>query len=528
MLLTAAEPPHIIRASPTAVPPGNPTEITFFGERLGTLSNLWTSFPCTWTSLKSSSTQALFRLIVLSNAPVQIGAVRLFGTNALSDLHLVMLDDLPTAMKGESKPAALTLGTAIDDIIDEMKTASFTFGAKKGEGFSIELLAHRLGSALDPILRVLDHEGKELVYSLQYSDPNGDPRFRFQAPQTGTYTIELRDVGYRGGATYFYRLRFGKFPIITSPFPPFIQRSARARLAFVGPATEGVAVKHFDDSANATNIYQMWRMISAQSPENPGSSYALLGVSDLPQIVETEPNDKPAQATKVEAPMGINGTFEKPRDRDYYEFKANKGERVIISARTRSLGSACDVSLRLLDGQGAQIAESTNTTASEGVILSSFTNSGTFRLLVEELTGAAAPDFVYHIDIKPNPPGFSLSTENDTVEKTTNAAVAINVSSIRDRFEGPITLSVKGLAGYLVENAVMKEKKTNSMTLRILLPQSLPAAQVAVGYIQGEATIEDNPYTTSVSTLPALRKEFPMLLYPPEQFDGMIWLLRRN
>jgi len=126
------------------------------------------------------------------------------------------------------------------------------------------------------------------------------------------------------------------------------------------------------------------------------------------------------------------------------------------------------------------------------VLAGTYSSGGrTDRLLVEELTGAAAPDFVYHIDIKPNPPGFTLSTENDTVEKTTNGTVAINVSSIRDRFEGPITLSVKGLAGYLVENAVMKQKKTNSMTLRILLPQSLPAAQVAVGYIQGEATIED-------------------------------------
>jgi hypothetical protein len=56
----------------------------------------------------------------------------------------------------------------------------------------------------------------------------------------------------------------------------------------------------------------------------------------------------------------------------------------------------------------------------------------------------------------------------------------------------------------------------------------VPPAQVAIAHIQGEATIEDKQYTTSGSTLPALRKNFPMLVYPPEQFDGMIWLLRRN
>jgi hypothetical protein len=526
-LLPAAEPPNIIRASPTALAPGRTTEITFFGERLGIISNLWTSFPCTWTSLKSSSTEASFQITVSSNVAVQIGAVRLVGTNVLSDLHLLMIDDLPTA-KGESAIPALTSGTAIDGIVGEMKTSSFTLRAQKAEEFSIELLAHRIGSALDPILRVLDHDGKELAYSLQYSEPNGDPRFRFRAPQTGSYTIDLRDVGYRGGASYFYHLRFGKFPIITAPFPPVIQRSAKARLGFVGPATQLVPVRDFDDSVNATNLYQNWRMISARSPENPGSGFGMLAVSDLPQIVESEPNDEPSRATKIKLPTGINGKFEKPRDRDFYEFDARKADHVIITARTRSLGVACDVSLRLLDDKGVQIAESTNTTASEGVIITSFANSGTFRLLVEELTGSAGPDFIYHLDIRPNSPGFTLSTENDSVEKTTNASVAINVSCLRDRFAGPVTLSIKGFEGCSVENPVMKDKKTNSMALRVLLPQSLPPAQVAIGHIQGEAAIEDQPYSTSASTLPALRKNFPMLVYPPEQFDGMIWLLRRN
>src|SRR5947208_903377 len=164
----------------------------------------------------------------------------------------------------------------------------------------------------------------------------------------------------------------------------------------------------------------VWQPISARFAGSAGSGYALVGSSDIPQMVEAEPNDKPAQATPIKVPVGLNGLFEKPRDRDYYQFNANKGDRISFTARTRSLGSACDVSLRLLNPEGSQVAESTNTTASEGLILHSFTNSGTYRLLVEELTGAAAPDFVYHIAIKPDPPGFTLATENDTADKSTN------------------------------------------------------------------------------------------------------------
>ncbi len=226
---------------------------------------------------------------------------------------------------------------------------------------------------------------------------------------------------------------------------------------------------------------------------------------------------------KVKLPIGVNGHFNKPNDRDYYEFNAEKGDRLVFSAKTRSLSSACDVSLRLFDAKGTQIAESTNTTASEGLLIRAIEAPGTYRLLVEELTGAAAPDFIYHVELKRQSRGFNLSIDNDRGEKSTNGAVAVTVYCQRDRYDGPIKLSLRGLDECRVENDVIAQKKTNT-TMRIFLPASFQPGQVSAVRVVGEAIIAEKPYTATASTIPALRKAFPMILYPPAQLDGLVWL----
>src|SRR4029077_9374721 len=47
-------------------------------------------------------------------------------------------------------------------------------------------------------------------------------------------------------------------------------------------------------------------------------------VSPLPQVMEQEPNDAPAQAQRLSLPCGVSGRIGKPRDLDYFAFKGEK------------------------------------------------------------------------------------------------------------------------------------------------------------------------------------------------------------
>jgi hypothetical protein len=101
----------------------------------------------------------------------------------------------------------------------------FTFNAKKGDSYVIEVVSQRLGEATDPYLVVeqvtLDKEGKEQVKELQRTDDNGlnsggfdydtlhdDPSFRFTAADDGKYRILVRDLysSSRGDPRFVYRL----------------------------------------------------------------------------------------------------------------------------------------------------------------------------------------------------------------------------------------------------------------------------------------------------------------------------------
>lgn len=101
----------------------------------------------------------------------------------------------------------------------------FTFDAKKGDSYVIEVVSQRLGESTDPYLVVeqvtIDKDGKEQVKELQQADDNplnsgvfdydtlhDDPSFRFTAPDDGKYRILVRDLysSARGDPRFVYRL----------------------------------------------------------------------------------------------------------------------------------------------------------------------------------------------------------------------------------------------------------------------------------------------------------------------------------
>jgi hypothetical protein len=510
---------EIARSTPLSVQPGQSVEVKFAGDQLDRFTNIWTAFPCRSELLKASPKEATFRLTLASNVLVQIAPVRLIGSNSLSDLHLIMVDDLPTAQKtnaSSKSPQLLGRDTAIEGTTSELQADYFTFTARRKEPVSVEVVARRLGSALDPLLRILDQNTNELVYSLSFNEPNGDPKIRFTPPKSGTYTIELRDVSYRGGQKFFYHLRFGNFPLLTAPFPPVLESNRKPESKLVGPAVEGAVAYH--SSAAAADHFGS-NPVAARFRGGRGSGFAQLLQSSIKQIKELEPNDISEQATKLSLPAGINGRFEKPKDKDYYEFELEKGERLQCLAHTRSLGTPCDVSLQLVDAEGKQVAESKNTGADEGLLSARVDKNGSYRLLVEELTGAGRPDFVYHVEVRKQSPGYSLAIADEGVEWSTNNSVALKLSCTREGYDGPVKLSVHGLEGCRTENGTFEAKKTNT-TLRIFVPEATAKVQCIEIFGAGKEEIEP----VRASTVPALRKAFPNMLYLPLQLDGLVWI----
>jgi len=96
-------------------------------------------------------------------------------------------------------------------IVREGDVDCFAFEAKKGEAFSLEVVARRARSALDSHLRVLDSKGKQLVLNddLRLGKRGSADSWieNWTAPADGRYVAEVRDVNLRGGTDFPYFLK---------------------------------------------------------------------------------------------------------------------------------------------------------------------------------------------------------------------------------------------------------------------------------------------------------------------------------
>jgi hypothetical protein len=98
----------------------------------------------------------------------------------------------------------------------------FRFDGRAGQEIVAEVLARRLGSPLDSLLRLTDSAGRELAVNDDAEDKGAallthqaDSRLNFKLPANGVYYLHLGDSQGKGGADYVYRLR------ISRPQPDF-------------------------------------------------------------------------------------------------------------------------------------------------------------------------------------------------------------------------------------------------------------------------------------------------------------------
>jgi hypothetical protein len=105
------------------------------------------------------------------------------------------------AVRGQSfaVPAALSGDLSKFNDLD-----CYMFAARKGQAYTFEVVARRLGSAADPVLRIMDVRGKSLA---EADDTFGkDPRLDWTASADGLFALEVQDLHGRGGTGFGYAL----------------------------------------------------------------------------------------------------------------------------------------------------------------------------------------------------------------------------------------------------------------------------------------------------------------------------------
>ncbi len=529
--LAYCQSPSISHLQPAGIQPGKPVDVVIFGGNLAAPTGLWSDLPLSaelTPGIEGNGTQAgsvSYRLTLPPDTAPGVAGLRVATGQGISNLKLFLVDDLPSvADSGNNKSPdtaqAISLPGAVDGYCDGETSDFYKISVAAGQRLAVEVYARRLGSPLDPVIRLLTLDGRELAYSDDEPSSGADGRFAHTFEIAGDYLLEIRDIRFQGGGNFRYRLRMGDFPLLSVPYPLAVQKGQSAGVQLAGPTVllpNPVAVTVPEQvPGNQLRV--------ATDSGGQGAAWVKLIASDAVEHLETEPNDSPDQSTAVSLPGAIDGRFEVAGDEDYYQFEAKKGQRFVFAGQARSLASPCDLFMRLYNADGGVLSEAEDAGSVEGTLNYTFPADGIYRLRVEETNRRGGFDFVYRIVVTPYQPGFDLAAEAEKVDAPQNGVFVVKVTAARHDYNGPITLAVEGAGeGCKVSNNTIPEGKPET-TMHVTLGPSLAPGYIGTLKIIGTAKVGETEFSATASTLGALRGALASLPYPPAVFDGTLGL----
>ena len=154
----------------------------------------------------------------------------------VSDLTLVNEADAQNDAFAEAQ--SITIPCGINGRISTVGDVdSFAFNAKKGERYSFEVFARRVGSSLDSQLRILDAKGNQLQLGddMRIGKRNNADSWieNWTATADGKTYLEIRDLHLRGGRSYVYFIQITRSE-------PFFSLFVDTDKTSVSPGTTGV------------------------------------------------------------------------------------------------------------------------------------------------------------------------------------------------------------------------------------------------------------------------------------------------
>ncbi|MEX1230350.1 MAG: hypothetical protein WEB58_08925 [Planctomycetaceae bacterium] len=523
-------PPSIGSTTPFAVAPGGTTDITLRGGNLAAPTELWTSFPADAVlspdvaNNGANAGEVVYRMTLPPDAPVGVHALRIATAGGISPLKFVIVDDLPTVPSVGNNTAAtaaqsITIPTAVDGTIAALTGQYFKFTVAAGQQVTFEVLGKRFGSALDPMLRLLDGNGHEILYNDDAVGLHGDARFTHTFEAAGDYMVEVRDIRFQGGGNFPYRLRIGDFPAVNVTVPMGIKAGSSASVLFAGEQIENVGPVSLvvSDDPLLTAL-----AVGAKRQGGASSGFATITVSSDSEILETEPNNAPEQSNRVELGVHLNGRFEAAGDVDRFIFTAKKDQQFVFTGVTRRQGSPTDLYLRLFNPAGAQVAAAEDNGVAEGFINYKFPEDGDYTLQAEDLHRRGGSPFAYRVKVAPYQPGFTLEATADVLNIPAGGTAMVTVNAVRLDYSGPIQVAAVDLPDGFTSVPTVIGTGLATVVLTVNAPADATGGKVNKIRIVGKARIGEAEVQSRASVTPALQAANNAMPFTPPNVDSSL------
>ena len=520
-----AQVPSLDLVSPSDLRHGGTSTITLSGKNLQNIQSVWIGRTLAAKPVDGAEPgRQRLEVTVPEDVAPGIHPLRIATAGGVSNPWLVVIDDLRIVGSGATNTSAAAAQTlawpcAVHGTVDSLKSRHFKFAGKKGERVSIEVVAQRINSSLDPVVRLFDSKDRELAYSDDEPGLSRDSRLAIVLPSDDTYRIELRDILNEGGSKHRFLLRLGDFPELSVPFPMVITGKVETEIQPLAKGSPSLPPIRITPQTGVQAV-----PFAVRSGDGKGSAFGLVGVAAVADAVESEPNDIPEKANRITVPGIVEGRFAQARDRDWFEFEVKKGQRLVFSTQTREVASPSDVVMDFRDTKGNRIVPPKQEEDEiSGILTNTFNEAGICRIQIRDMVGRGEPKEAYRLLIEPFQQVI-LRPDKAVLNVAAGDSISLVVKADRRGYTGPIQLELSGLPdGVQLSENVIAEKKDET-TLKLSIPSGAVIGQLSRLQLVGKSGTPDSSVAIKTSSRELLKKSFPEMSVPPRALDGEILL----
>lgn len=473
-----AAPPQINEITPFGVRRGEPSQIRIAGANLSGNPRLVAPFkfsvnPRPETTKGSDAAHWTPEVVVPAEVAIGVYPVRIQTDDGISNPFLFAVGQLPrfaevednsTFEKAQQLPALplVVEGTAQANDVDY-----FRFAGKKGETIVLDAQCARIGSGVDPTIRLTKADASRTFIASADESPGllTDCRLAATLPDDGDYVVELSDSRYQGGGRPVYRLLIGPIPMAEELFPLGARAGETVGLELRG-GTVAPASSNFVIAAatprrlTALDWFQLKVADPGINPTGPGGarldieSLSPLIVGRLPELREST---EAGFVTTGAPPVVFNGRLDRPGETDRFKIAVAAGQRLAIKVQAASLGSTIDGVLQVLGAKDAVIGNADDQTVAGPKVNNQPTTfidpdpaldltvpAGTteITLALRDLEGRGGIGYPYRIIVQPIVSTFELTAADAQISIPKGGTAAVPVTLVRKGFNGEVTVTV--------------------------------------------------------------------------------------
>lgn len=479
----AGAPPVLTELQPRGAQKGRPFTLTVAGQNLGEGARIVSTLPATFTPLAPPAGMAAGRnatFLVEPKAELAVGVypVRVQSGDGLSNILLFSVGAFPEINEEESQPGGVAHSNDSIEKAQSLPSSAITLNGtlrgaerdvyrlqvKAGERRVFEVDGRRAGSAIDPVIRVLDAGGKQIARSEDGALLQLDPRLDMTFPAAGYYYVEVHDARFSGQAQNFYRLKTGAYAYPTEVYPLGGQRGKQVEVS-LGASRVSADLSGAKGPQTFINL-----------PDSPALPLPL-AIGEFPEI--SEPVTAP-----LTLPLTVNGRLSRPAEIDKYTLAVTPGEEYIFELQARELGtSKINGVITIFDESGKRLASAGDTPFAVDVFAvqaSSRTAGDPFlnfkaaegvnqiTIEVEDLARRGGQHYAYRLHASKAAHDLQATITTAAVNIPAGGTAIVNLNVDRRGYGGPLTIKALNLpAGVRMSGGVIPPDPPESLTPRL-------------------------------------------------------------